>query len=99
MTSSALLPKTPWPVRERIERRLASKRPRRLYAGVARLPCSPPVLASATAPPHRSNASNRSRLALSGPGPRCAGAPKGLGHSRDPTTNVMFLEDGTGAAV
>jgi signal transduction histidine kinase/ActR/RegA family two-component response regulator len=99
MTSSAMLLKTPWPVRERIERRLASKRPRRLYAGVvafAMLAASSCIGNRTTAPLERIQ--QVAALPFRVQGHRVAVHLKGWVTLADPTTNVMFLEDGTGAA-
>ena len=99
MTSSAMLLKTPWPVRERTERRLASKRTRRLHAGVVAFAI---LAASSCIGPRTAAPLERIQQVAALPfRVQDHGVPvhlKGWVTLADPTTNVMFLEDGTGAA-
>jgi len=99
MSAYALLLKTPHPTLERMSRHLASKRRQRLLAGLAAIT----MLAASSCIGHRTDApleriEQVAALPFQVADHRVPVHLKGWVTLSDPTTNLVFLEDGTGAA-
>src|ERR1017187_5271397 len=99
MDAHALPLKAPHPTRERIARHLASERTKRLRAGLIAVA----VLTASSCIGHRAGApleriEQVAALPFQGADDRVAVHLKGWFTLSNPTTNLMFMEDGTGAA-